>query len=42
MRDTERMTDCVFDKITFERTKENQADYLPKLTIVKDNKMNKM
>jgi hypothetical protein len=32
----------VFDKITLETTKENQADYLPRLTIVKDNKMNKI
>jgi hypothetical protein len=32
----------VFDKITLETTKEDQADYLPKLTIVKDNKMNKI
>jgi hypothetical protein len=32
----------VVDKVTFETTKENQADSLPKLPIVKDNKMNKI
>jgi hypothetical protein len=34
--------DCVFDKITLETTIENQANYLSRLTIVKDNKMNKI
>ena len=32
----------MFDKITLETTEENQADYLPKLTIIKDNKIDKI